>query len=103
MPRLDGDDRIIGTQGSIFIGDINISEEDPNPFQNLPTPTGIDIPITLWSARVTKALADRTTSRNYHPGTKLVYPAHAPTAVNIEVAIEGMFRKTIVPPVLMKA
>jgi len=62
---------------------------------------GISIPITKWSARTTKKLADITDNADYNLNTDLMWPTQLPVNAVLDVSVEGRFRLSVTPADLL--
>jgi hypothetical protein len=114
MPSLFNDDRRVGSQGYMLLGESKDqgapegfrfleSPADRNPDQLNQPQEPVFIPIRSWASRVDRRTMDVTSSVHYTPNDDTVYSASLPTATSIEVRIEGVFRMLNTPPTLMAA
>lgn len=91
MPMLDGDDRIIGTNGYVAF-------QDPDN----PLDEGIvEIPVTEYRVRLVKHFQPVTSSINYDRDTDLLFPSKLQVSAEAEGQIRGRFRMSRVPPTII--
>jgi hypothetical protein len=55
------------------------------------TVNSVNIPITKWTAKLSKELADSTDSSNYDVASGQTYKAQVPGVISIEATVEGNF------------
>jgi hypothetical protein len=64
---------------------------------------GFAIPITKATAKGTGKMADATDNGDYDQSTDLLYPTQLKVSAPTEIAIEGRFRKSVIPPNIIAA
>lgn len=55
---------------------------------------GTSIPISKYSPKSTRKLADTTDSANYDAGTDLIHNSQLPASIQMELSVEGKFSKS---------
>src|SRR5574343_420647 len=58
---------------------------------------GYTIPITKWTSKTTRNLPDSTDTGDYNQNTDLIYHTRIPVSVDMEVTVEGRYRRSTIP------
>lgn len=59
------------------------------------------IPITKFTPKVTRKLADITDSSDYNSTNDMIYPTQIPVSTMVEGSIEGRFHKSVIPTAIL--
>ena len=59
------------------------------------------IPITKWTSKTTRNLPDSTDTGDYNQSTDLIYHTRIPVSVDMELTVEGRYRKSVIPPAVI--
>lgn len=62
---------------------------------------GTYIPITKYTPKINRKLADITDNGDYDSNTDLIYPAQLPVSATTELSVEGRFRLSLTPIAIM--
>ena len=77
-----GQDRLAGDQSSLTFG-------------------GTSIPITKYTPKVNRKLADTTDTGDFDSAAGLIANTQVPVSYNLELSVEGKFRKSVTPSALI--
>lgn len=64
---------------------------------------GAQIPITKYTAKSTRTLADTTDSADYDSGNNIIYKSQIPVSEQMELSVEGNFYLSITNQTLLTA
>ena len=58
---------------------------------------GTTVPLTKWTPKTTRNLADATDSSDYDSGTDMVWKKQLPVTLEQELSIEGRYNTSVIP------
>lgn len=91
MGMLDGDDRILGTQGFITFVDFDSPLEEGI----------VEIPVTESRVKITKYFTGVTSSLNYDRDSDLLFPSKLQVSAEAQGMIQGRFRISRIPQTII--